>query len=119
VPPPQWPDWLAPYGEVYHAAYGRDSEPPWGEMNQSLAPLVEKHDHAIVLARWTRFVRSKADASWCRPRRFVESFGQFETEQTALATTGAGTQRKPTASEITANTMRQAIERDRKRGGEA
>ncbi len=118
TPPPRWPEWLAAYGEIYRAAYGRDSEPPWGEMNQFLGPLVAKHDHAVVLARWTRFCRAKTDAQWCRPQRFVESFGQWETEHTALATPAGVPQRKPTAAEVTAATMMRARQTREGGGGE-
>lgn len=119
TPPAQWPAWLAAYGEVYRAAYGRDSEPPWGEMNQFLGPLVAKHDHTVVLARWTRFCRAKTDAQWCRPERFVQSFGQWTTDD-ALATggqppVGAASGRKPTAEEITTATMLRA--RQTRQGG--
>jgi len=118
-PEPRWPDWLAPYGEAWTARFGKGSTPPWGEMNQALHRLHGEHGEAEVLARWKRFLGDKPQSQYARPGRFVEGFDEWGSQSTALASIPAGdgvarpTGRKPTAAEISAQTMRDALEREK------
>jgi hypothetical protein len=117
VPETRWPEYLALFGEAWRSKWGINSLPPWGEMSQWIGPLIQVHELTETLERWKRFLDGKPESQFCRPRRFAEGFDEWSGER-ALAVTGAPprapTGRRQTAADVSADTMRRAMERARK-----
>lgn len=71
------PTWLTPYAEDWWERWGRESEPPFGEMASAFSKPLRELDRDDFRRRWVRFLAAAKTSQLARPVRFVQGLGEW------------------------------------------
>lgn len=71
--------WLTPYGIAWGDRWGKDSEPPWGQMAGAFKEPHGNLGSLELLARWVRYLAASDKPRFARPMMFVQELGQWST----------------------------------------
>jgi hypothetical protein len=72
--------WLTPYSEAWHARFGSEAKPPFGQMARYVRPLDEEHGAKIVAVEFAAFLRT-TDLTHMSLAKFPSGYGSWLTSQ--------------------------------------
>jgi hypothetical protein len=73
--------WLTKYGDAWRERWGPESEPPYGQMAQYIAPAIAglDGDDTECLRRWVCYLATCNGVQYCSPATFRKGLGTWGT----------------------------------------